>query len=703
MDLTQVRCHCDLIFFNSCELTFRRTIHNPFKNLCTKESMNTQTQNLEQPLDVPIVVNIQDIQSTDHNVPSRKNATAINNEIDTSVADKRPKTQKNGKSKTGKKKKKSTRRKSVSETDATPETSLSNETEARLLAFMVQMDGSVIPSSSSSNSSNNILMEAETDTLPIQDEEMGMIDSTTFDKEMTLIDSAYDSETIVSSPIHPSNEGNSKKKSSCPSITATRALYVLLFLLVVTVSGLVPFFLLRDDAPNDGIQRLDSYKDSKVVTKIPRNICNDSHYALDTNEACTNSTQDAPLCDLIAQAMMNVTGSDMALINAGICRNDIRGPTMTVGDIRSAVTPQTLMIVETTGRNILRILELAMETVFGNSDDDWAYPYAAGLRFVVKSNRNFGSRIELAEINVENLGLWRPINPRRFYKIVTTRDLAKGGSGYDIFAEVVDHWKTPLSFTTGDVLLHHALKYPANWWDLAVDHFSTQSFVGPDVEPIIATVPEPICLEWTPVARNSSTCSGSDTIRVRGGGACGLIAWGMLDQNLFADVALIKASFCGSDIPSGDFTRNQVEKVLPQDQQLVTVRLTGKAILLILNRALEVATEGGVEGVYPYVAALRYAVNKTATVSDKRISSAEVMTATKRWIPLAEDEEFSVLTTKDLADGEDAAYRDFLNADATSTREMHMGARQAFMDYATEWGLLYQPLMENLPTQRHAN
>jgi 2',3'-cyclic-nucleotide 2'-phosphodiesterase (5'-nucleotidase family) len=397
----------------------------------------------------------------------------------------------------------------------------------------------------------------------------------------------------------------------------------------------------------------------------------------------------------VAHAITNVTGAEMALINVGICKKNIEGPVMTVGDIRAALEAQALVVVEISGRNLLQVLEQAMTTTFGLGrfeNHKLAYPYASGLRYDVQANLDDGSRIALAEVDFESLGAWRPLNPRRFYKVVTTRELADGGHGYHGFSQVNEHWITPLPFTVGDALLDYAIKHPYTWWDLDDDSFSTHRFVGPDVDPTIATVPDPICLEWASDPKTTANiCSQSEIAQRRGGGSCGLVAWSLLDQYLFADIALIQASLCASDIPSGDFIDREVGILVPQDKDLVLVRMNGTSIVQLLNNALENAIEGNNPSAYPYMAAIRYTVNSTATGSANRISSVETMTASKRWIPLVESDQFSVLTTKDLAEGQESGYQELRNGKVHPTG---LGTRQAVMDYAIEWKVIYAPPTE---------
>ena len=559
-------------------------------------------------------------------------------------------------------------------------------------AFSVQMDGSVVRSGSSSTTSTKASRGEKMTIVSKTDE--GLPQKTN-DLEMGIVpEKLVDDISDILTADEPTGS-TTQKTSYWQSLAKRQVLYVLLCLIMVAAAVIVPILLIQDDNTSDGVERLAWYEDSHVVGPLPIDLCHDGYGNIGGNYSCSNSAEPGKLCDIVANAIINVTGSEMALLNVGVCKGSIDGPQMTVGDIRAALETQQLVLVEISGRSLLQALEQAMTKTFGlglHANNELAYPYAAGLRYDVEANLDDGRRIAKVEVNVEHLGLWRPLNPRRFYKVVTTRDVADGGQGYRAFSQVNEHWITPFPFTVGDALLDYAIKHQSTWWDLDADSYSTHSFVGPEVDPTIATVPESICLEWASDPQSKSNiCSQSDTLRRRGGGSCGLVAWSLLDQYLLADMALIQASLCASDLPSGNFVDSQVDTLVPQDQDLIMVIMNGTSIVQVLNSALEYAIEHSMPDAYPYSAALRYTVNTTATGSTNRISSVETMTAGKRWIPLVESDLYSVLITRDLAIGHESGYQELGHV---TVRETGLGTRQAIMDYASEWKILYVPPIE---------
>lgn len=555
-------------------------------------------------------------------------------------------------------------------------------------SFRIKMDGSVTPSDSSTSCSPSGRAKS-----PRAEVEAIRTHTGTVDEELGTIDAFSDLKN---------HAAPTAKASCCHRRINKRNMmaFIVLALVLLAAVMVIPLLMLLDSTPDDGIERLDSYSDKKVVSTIPFDLCIEGFPGQIRNSTCSRSESPpnvGSVCDLVAQAMMNVTGSNVALLNAGACRDDIRKPEMTVGDIQDTVPLNDLVVIETSGRNIMIALEESMDAVFGPSDNKLAYPHAAGIRFEVESNLELGSRVRIVELDVDHLGLWRPINPRKFYSIVTTADIAKGAFGYTKLGEVIDHWKTPLPFTAGDAFLTYTLQNQNGWWELDSAWHSTQSFVNPDVEPRIAVVPEIVCLEWLPGSGKSDLCPLNDSIRTRGGGACNVVAWGLLDQNPNADIAIFKSSLCGSDIASGIFTDSHAKMLLPENAALVTLPLTGNDIVHILNRAVDFASGGDRPDAYPYAGALRYSV--TSDFSGSQVSSVEVMNKANRWIPLSETDEYTVLTTKELATGQDSVYEGFMKVDDGTLQETNDGARETFIKFALAWKELYDPRPEKYSTQ----
>jgi 2',3'-cyclic-nucleotide 2'-phosphodiesterase (5'-nucleotidase family) len=262
---------------------------------------------------------------------------------------------------------------------------------------------------------------------------------------------------------------------------------------------------------------------------------------------------------------------------------------------------------------------------------------------------------------------------------------------------VIDDWKTGLRFSTGDAFLNYALQ-GENWRKLDAIEYSTQSFVAQHVEPRIASVPQNLRLEWAPGTGKSEICAPGVT--PKGGGACNLVAWGLLDQNLRADMAILKAGDCGSDLASGKFTKNKAITLTPANPSLVTVKLTGPRIV---EQAVDatIRLEGARSDAYPYSGALtRFNVDTTASLGN-RLSSVELYTSYNRWIQLDSNSTYTILTTSELAAGKDPDYQGFLAADASSIRPMILGSIDTFIKYAVEWDISYDPPTEKYSTQSH--
>jgi 2',3'-cyclic-nucleotide 2'-phosphodiesterase (5'-nucleotidase family) len=239
------------------------------------------------------------------------------------------------------------------------------------------------------------------------------------------------------------------------------------------------------------------------------------------------------------------------------------------------------------------------------------------------------------------------------------------------------------------------------WWELDATEYSTQSFMHPDEELAIASVPNNICLEWAPGSGTSEVCSLTET-NTKGGGACDLVAWALLDQNLRAQMAILKAGDCGSDLPSGSFTESDASALLPGNPTLVTMKVTGAHVVALLEEAVNATLqeEGARADAYPYAAALRFNVNAIASLGN-RISSVQVFNIYNRWVQLERDGTYTILTTTELATGEDPAYQTLLQADTSTIRDTRLGSVDTLIKYALEWKLLFAPPYEKYSTQSY--
>jgi 5'-nucleotidase / UDP-sugar diphosphatase len=126
--------------------------------------------------------------------------------------------------------------------------------------------------------------------------------------------------------------------------------------------------------------------------------------------------QPTNLGTLIARAMMDKTGADLALINSGGVRDSIPGGSISYRDVLK-VQPfgNTVAVVQMSGEELLAFLKAAAKMTPGAG----AFPQTAGVRMVIEAN-------ELKDVRIGN----QPIDPKRSYRLAVTNFTASGGDGY---------------------------------------------------------------------------------------------------------------------------------------------------------------------------------------------------------------------------------------------------------------------------------
>jgi hypothetical protein len=508
------------------------------------------------------------------------------------------------------------------------------------------------------------------------------------------------------------------KKEQVPSTWNRRRLMIRLLIALVIVGGAVGIAIwLTSDSSSDEKNTLPSNVILDItkakpgtVADVPEDLCNEWVPGQGMSKVCTvaaSSNKGGQVGNLVATSFLEGTsmlGSDMAIINAGLVKQDIVSPKVTVGDVMGLVEDDYLVIVDMSGASIRKVLEDAIESAIGKDEKrgktplDSAYPYAAGLLFAVDSTKTFGSRVSGVKVPSELTGGFININEGAYYKVITTAYLAAGGDEYKAFGAIVDEWKTELPQST----INTFYTLVESMDELTFDGiaYSTVSFVAPDYDPGVALVPTNVCLEWTPGGGKSEICPPEETI-VQGGGVCNLVAWTFLDQNFRAEVALIRAGDYASDIRQGTFRASDSEAIFPVDYPLVTMKVTGQMLQGILETALVGALDrfDPRPEAYPYAAGIRFNVDAAAGFG-LRTSNVEFFKNT-RWVPLEEDRLYTVVTTQNLAKGEDPAYQGLLYGDSQGTGSL--SAAETFLAFATEWAVLFDPPRDKYSTQLYSS
>lgn len=482
---------------------------------------------------------------------------------------------------------------------------------------------------------------------------------------------------------------NGERSACC--VTRTSLIWgIIICFAIIGTSVTIPCVLLLGDSSNENgdnsILELPNANSGSLVSSISSDICSES---VPKSGDCTPVDSNdvhfgGDLCNLVAKTMINTTVyGDISLINAAICKGSFLAPDITVTDIHEKIAMEDLMVVEMSGANIVSVLNEALTATFGENGDFKAYPYAAGLRYSVSANLPPSKRLSNIEVNS---GLrdstWEPIDILRFYKVITTESLANGDMGYTSFQNVVDDWKDQLNIDTGDAFYSYAMTTTDAEWSILPDsEYSTQHFVGENVEPTIATVPSRLCHALIPGKPESSFCTSADV--VHGGEVCNLVSWAIYDQNFGVDVVELNGDMCAGDVEEGDFFESSFGKILSGNKSLVTFDRLGSEIVTVISEGVSSAVINGATGNYPYTAGLRFDVS---TISSPMVSNVQVFSSSRGWIPIVGTESYTIATTSELAK-------------PSGAQDMGTTIQEAITDYAIDWKMLYKIPQDKVSTQ----
>ncbi len=126
--------------------------------------------------------------------------------------------------------------------------------------------------------------------------------------------------------------------------------------------------------------------------------------------------QPTNLGTLVARAMMDRTGADLAIVNSGGVRDSLPAGEISYRDVLK-VQPfgNTVAVITFSGRELLDYLGAAARMTPGSG----AFPQTAGVTMQIEGNRLKDARIA-----------GQPIDPQRSYRLAITNFTATGGDGY---------------------------------------------------------------------------------------------------------------------------------------------------------------------------------------------------------------------------------------------------------------------------------
>ncbi len=149
---------------------------------------------------------------------------------------------------------------------------------------------------------------------------------------------------------------------------------------------------------------------------------------LDSRRASVRA-QETAIGNLIADAMKEATGADIAITNGGGIRANRVYGAGTVLTRRDVLTElpfgNTTMLLEVDGKTVLA----ALENGFSKLEEGTAgrFPQIAGMTVIADATRPAGSRVVSATLGDV------PLDPAGKYKLATNDFMARGGDGYTMF------------------------------------------------------------------------------------------------------------------------------------------------------------------------------------------------------------------------------------------------------------------------------
>lgn len=171
--------------------------------------------------------------------------------------------------------------------------------------------------------------------------------------------------------------------------------------------------------------------------------------ALDSRSSTVRS-QEAAMGNLIADAIKDSTGGDIAITNGGGIRANKEYPAgvkLTRRDILSELPfGNATSLVAVTGADIKAALENGVSQIENRAG---RFPQVAGLKFEVDSKAPVGSRVSNIVVNGQ------PLDPAKTYKVATNNFMLTGGDGYTSFGK----GKVLIGVTDGKLMANEVMAY----------------------------------------------------------------------------------------------------------------------------------------------------------------------------------------------------------------------------------------------------
>jgi 2',3'-cyclic-nucleotide 2'-phosphodiesterase (5'-nucleotidase family) len=212
-----------------------------------------------------------------------------------------------------------------------------------------------------------------------------------------------------------------------------------------------PSFRVHDSATVDGDPEMLAVV-KKYETELSKELdveIGSTRNELDSRTAMVRS-QETSMGNLVADAIKEATGADIAITNGGGIRANKQYPAgarLTRRDILSELPfGNTTSLVEISGAEVRDSLENGVSQMEQRAG---RFPQVSGLKVVVNAKAAPGARIVSVEVNGQ------PLDPARHYKVATNNFMLTGGDGYVPFTK----GKVLIGTTDGKLLASEVISY----------------------------------------------------------------------------------------------------------------------------------------------------------------------------------------------------------------------------------------------------
>ena len=167
------------------------------------------------------------------------------------------------------------------------------------------------------------------------------------------------------------------------------------------------------------------------------------------NEAVRVSETNAG--DIVTDAFRFVTGSDIAVLNCGSIRNEVKAGDLTYGDILTLLPYDNYVVVaEVTGSTILAMLNKLVSFL---PNPDGQFPQVSGIKFIIHEREHRVSDVKILNSATQH---YEPLNPDRVYSLATTKYCVTDGGLHNTLKGSKITWETQRTYY--DIFIEYVTK-----------------------------------------------------------------------------------------------------------------------------------------------------------------------------------------------------------------------------------------------------